>query len=180
MTGYLTQVKFRLSIGGNVEVRPHVPCCSLATPPPPPISIATASITGLMSSSTAPQSLTPGQTPRSYICDCLPPALKIEPFPNAEYRCLVPTWLDTWPPVGPKHLAHLIKCPGIIDEKQTWIYDLIPKRLHNKLTGYTDKPSEGWGLYFEEGWDVDSMVTISFILFVVASLLFGICYSVLE
>ncbi|RYO08864.1 hypothetical protein AA0119_g1500 [Alternaria tenuissima] len=116
-----------------------------------------------------------------------------------KYTFRIPTWtrnlssrlpvMSLWHREQPTALPHHssngaaisgTRSAGIIDEKQTWIYDLIPKRLHNKLTGYTDKPSEGWGLYFEEGWDVDSMVTISFILFVVASLLFGICYSVLE
>jgi len=49
-----------------------------------------------------------------------------------------------------------------------------------ELSGGFDKPNEGWGFHFEEGWDFDLIMTISFVVFILGSLLFGICWSILE
>ncbi|KAF1831737.1 hypothetical protein BDW02DRAFT_38240 [Decorospora gaudefroyi] len=111
------------------------------------------------------------------ICECIPPASKIEPASNAEYRCIR---TDTWPPVGPRYLAHILKCPKRIDERQTWILNLVPKRTCGELGGGTDEPAEGWGLYFEEGWDVDIILGIIIFMIVLGSLMFGVCWTVFE
>jgi len=77
-------------------------------------------------------------------------------------------------------LLHMLKCPNKISEKSRWIYNLVPKRVAGELSAGIDQPSEGWGFYFEEGWDFDLIITISFVVFIVGSLLFGVCWSVLE
>ena len=77
-------------------------------------------------------------------------------------------------------LRHMLKCPDKINEKSTWIYNLVPKRTTGELKADLDQPTDGWGFYFQEGWDFDLIITISFVVFMLGSLLFGICWSVLE
>jgi len=48
-----------------------------------------------------------------------------------------------------------------------------------ELTGGFDPPNDGWGFYFEEGWDVESIIIVTMII-MFASLVFGICWSVLR
>jgi len=76
----------------------------------------------------------------------------------------------------------MLKKPNEINPNQTWIYNLVPKRLVGELTGTGGygQPREGWGLYFQEGWDIDLIITISFVVFILGSLLFAVCWSVLE
>jgi hypothetical protein len=74
----------------------------------------------------------------------------------------------------------MLKCPNEINDKSTWIYNLVPKRLVGELSGDLGHPPDAWGFYFQEGWDFDLIITISFVVFLVGSLLFGVCWSVLE
>ena len=74
----------------------------------------------------------------------------------------------------------MLKCPLQINEKQTWIYNLVPKRNWGELNGRADEPTEGWGFYFEEGWDFDVLVNVALVVFMLASLLFGILWTVLK
>ena len=105
---------------------------------------------------------------------------KIEPFPHAEYRCTLPYPPETWPPVGSSMLLHMLKCPNEIDETSTWIYNLVPKRTTGELFGYAGQPAVGWGFYFQEGWNFNLLITLIFVLFIVGSLVFGVCWSVLK
>jgi hypothetical protein len=74
----------------------------------------------------------------------------------------------------------MLKCPNRINEKQTWILNRVPKRTQGELQGGTGVPTEGWGLYFQEGWDVDMMLGIIIVMILMGSLIFGICWTVLE
>ena len=74
----------------------------------------------------------------------------------------------------------MLKCPNEITEASTWIYNLVPKRTTGELYAYLDQPNEGWGFYFQEGWHFNLIITISFALFIVGSLIFGVCWSVLK
>ncbi|KAG9388551.1 hypothetical protein A1F94_001443 [Pyrenophora tritici-repentis] len=74
----------------------------------------------------------------------------------------------------------MLKCPLQINEKQIWIFNLVPKRNWGELSGRPDEPAEGWGFYFEEGWDFDVVVNIAFVVFMLASLLFGVLWTVLK
>ncbi|KAF2867913.1 hypothetical protein BDV95DRAFT_580891 [Massariosphaeria phaeospora] len=136
-------VKFRLPLGGSVEVRDHDPCC----------------------------------TPTS--CECIPPASKVEPSPGAEYRCR-PGPPATYPPICPTYLMHLFESPSCVDETDTWILDLLPKRVCGELRGTAGDPAEGWGIYYREGWDQDLITLVVFVLFFSASLLFGVLWSTLR
>jgi hypothetical protein len=110
------------------------------------------------------------------ICECIPPVSKI----GTEYLCTPASPSDTWPLVGPQTLVHMLKCPNRINEKQTWILNRVPKRTQGELQGGTGVPTEGWGLYFQEGWDVDMMLGIIIVMILMGSLIFGICWTVLE
>lgn len=138
-------VKFRLPIGGSVDVRHHNPCC--------------------VANSTAPT-----------LCECIPPPPKVEPSPTAEYRC-IPGPPATYPPVPPEYLSSLFTCPTDAHQDDTWILDQLPKRTCGELQGKIGQPAEGWGIYYQEGWDRDMIALVVFLIFVLASLLFGILWS---
>ncbi|RMZ74476.1 transcription factor c2h2 [Pyrenophora seminiperda CCB06] len=114
------------------------------------------------------------------ICECIPPDYKLVPSDIAEYSCRKPNPAGTWSLVGPKHLAHMLKCPLQINDKGTWVFDLVPKRNWGELSSRPDEPTEGWGFYFEEGWDFDIVANIAFFVFMLGSLLFGILWTVLK
>jgi hypothetical protein len=111
------------------------------------------------------------------ICDCLPPLAKVEPPATAEYKChpVPPTRL---PPISPEYLAMLLYCPSEQDQDDTWILDQLPKRTCGRLQGAPGQPAEGWGIYYQEGWDTRLIVLAIFVVFVLASLLFGVLWSV--
>ena len=74
----------------------------------------------------------------------------------------------------------MLKAPLEIDKDETFILDQLPKRICGMLQGQAGQPSEGWGMYFEEGLDFDFIIGVIFAIFVLASLLFGILWTVLE
>ena len=113
-------------------------------------------------------------------CECLPPIHIVEPYINAEYRCNIPCPPNTWPPIGSSKLLHMLKCPETITKDYTWVLHRVPKRIAGKLSGAGDQPADGWGFYFQEGWDFDVPVTISFFMLVLGSLVFAVCWTVLE
>jgi hypothetical protein len=139
-------VKFRLPIGGRVDVRDHDLYC--------------------MSTSNATQ----------LACECIPPKTKVEPSPSAEYRC-IPGPPATYPPIPPEYLKSLFTCPSNVHEKDTWILDQVPRRICGELQGTIGRPADGWGIYYQEGWDFDIIIFLIFILFLMASLLFGVLWS---
>lgn len=56
----------------------------------------------------------------------------------------------------------------------------IPKRIIGALQGKPIQPTEGWGLYFQEGWNEKVIIHILFALFLLGSLVFGILWSILK
>ncbi|KAH6878253.1 hypothetical protein BKA58DRAFT_91765 [Alternaria rosae] len=138
-------VKFRLPIGGSVDVRHHDPCC---------VTNSTGQVT----------------------CECIPPPPKVEPSPGAEYRC-IPGPPATYPPIPPVYLASLFTCPTDVHEKDTWILDQLPKRTCGELRGQIGQPAEGWGIYYDEGLDRDTLALTVLLVFIIASLLFGVLWS---
>jgi hypothetical protein len=143
-------VKFRLPIGGSVDMRHNNPCCVTG---PSPVGQVT--------------------------CGCIPPLPKVEPSPGAEYRC-IPGSPATYPPIPPEYLASLFTCPRDVHEKDKWILDQLPKRTRGELQGEIGHPAEGWGIYYQEGWDRDIITLTVLVVFVVASLLFGVLWSQLQ
>lgn len=133
-------IQFRLSLGGNVEIRFHEPCCL------------------------------------GRLCECLPPEHMVRPSPQAEYRC-IPGPPLTYPPVLPDYLMHLFTSPSCIDEEETSILSRLPRRICGELCGKSDEPAEGWGIYYQEGFDRDKIVWSVAVVFLLGSFIFGVLWS---
>ena len=109
-------------------------------------------------------------------CECIPPPPKVEPSPGAEYIC-IPGPPATYPLIPPEYLASLLTCPTDVHEQDTWILDQMPKRTRDELRGQIGQPAEGWGIYHEEGLDRDMITLAILVVFILASVLFGILWS---
>lgn len=69
----------------------------------------------------------------SRACDCIPPADKVEPAPDAEYRCDPAGPLDWWPPILSQELMHMLTSPDCIHEGETSVLEQLPKRTCGAL-----------------------------------------------
>ena len=74
----------------------------------------------------------------------------------------------------------MLEHPADIDKDETYVLDQLPKRTCGALQAQPGQASEGWGIYFEEGLDFDLVIGATFTVFIMASLLFGILWTVLE
>ncbi|KAF2025241.1 hypothetical protein EK21DRAFT_93432 [Setomelanomma holmii] len=112
-------------------------------------------------------------------CECIPPASKVEPAIDAEYRCKPAGPLDAWPPVLSQQLMHMLTDPECIHKEEMLVLEKLPKRTCRELQGKVRQPAEGWGIHFQEGWDTDILIGVVAIIFA-ASLLFAILWSYFE
>lgn len=110
-------------------------------------------------------------------CECIPPPAMVEPALNAQYRC-IPGPPATYPPIPSEHLVTLFSHPSYADETDDWILQQLPKRICGRLQGQAGHPAEGWGVYYQEDWDRDLITVMVFLVFLVASVLFGALWSV--
>ncbi|KAF3045537.1 hypothetical protein E8E12_009384 [Didymella heteroderae] len=113
-------------------------------------------------------------------CECIPPVANVEPSPDAEYRCSPAGPLATWPPVLSQDLMHMLSSPQCINEQEIWVLEQLPKRTSGQLQERTGQPAEGWGVYYQEGIDFDIIITVVFVVFLFASLLFGVLWTRFE
>jgi hypothetical protein len=67
-----------------------------------------------------------------------------------------------------------------VHEKDIWILKQLPKRICGQLQGRIGQPAEGWGIYYQEGWDRDVITLAIFVVFAVASLLFGVLWTTFQ
>ncbi|KAH7069264.1 hypothetical protein FB567DRAFT_456853, partial [Paraphoma chrysanthemicola] len=109
-------------------------------------------------------------------CECIPPRAKVEPAPDAEYRCKPAGPLDVWPPILSQQLMHMLTSPDCIPADETLVLEQLPKRTCGELQGKVRQPAEGWGIHFQEGWDTDILIGVVTIMFL-ASLVFAIIWS---
>jgi hypothetical protein len=105
---------------------------------------------------------------------------KVEPSPEAEYRCSPAGPLATWPPVLSQDLMHMLSSPQCINEKETWVLEQLPKRIAGELQERPGQPTEGWGVYYQEAIDFDIIITVVFVVFLMASMLFGVLWTRFE
>lgn len=110
----------------------------------------------------------------SACCTCIPPIDRVGP--RAEYHCN-PVPPGVCPPVDPEYMAHMFNSPSCASEIDTWILDQLPKRAHGQLHGKRGQPADGWGIYYNEGWDKEAVALAVMVVFIVASLIFGILWS---
>ena len=106
--------------------------------------------------------------------DDLPPEDKKD-----EYR-YNPVPADIIPPVGENHMLHLINHPAHAEE-DGFVLDRIPKKLKERLLVPPSRGTGlGWGIYFIEGWHVSVITLVAFAVLLAGSLVFLVCWSVLE
>ena len=71
----------------------------------------------------------------------------------------------------------MFNSPSCASEIDSWILDQLPKRAHGELHGKPRQPADGWGIYYQEGWDKESVALAVMVVFIVASLIFGVLWS---
>lgn len=74
----------------------------------------------------------------------------------------------------------MLSSPKCINERETWVLNQLPKRTKGELQEKFGQPAEGWGIYYQEGVDFDMIIGVVFSVFLLASLLFGVLWTVLE
>ncbi|KAH6863015.1 hypothetical protein B0T12DRAFT_1488 [Alternaria alternata] len=104
-------------------------------------------------------------------CNCLPP----RDHPDYDFACPLDS---TYPVIPPRAFAHMLKhTTRDVHEDQTHIYRWVPKRKGTTLdVDPKTELTDAWGLYFEEGWDPNDIMTLFSLVFVV-SLIFLVCWS---
>jgi hypothetical protein len=104
-------------------------------------------------------------------CSCLPP----RDHPDYDFACPLDS---TYPVIPPRAFAHMLKHTiRDVHEDQTHIYRWVPKRKGTTLdVDPKTELADAWGLYFEEGWDPNDIMTLFGLVFVV-SLIFLVCWS---
>lgn len=107
-------------------------------------------------------------------CICLPPRDRID----NEYRCGPAPHKrpETTPVIASSRLTHFLKSPSCIDSKQKSILTQLPKRTCGRLVASPEEEVLGWGLHFKRGWHTSSVYFVA-LVFVLAGLVFGICWS---
>ena len=97
-----------------------------------------------------------------------------------EYR-YQPIPAEIVPPVGERHMMHLYSHPEDADDVDTFCLNRIPKKLKHRLFVCPTKGTGlGWGIHFIEDWHYNQIRRLAFFLLIVASLVFLICWAVLE
>ena len=87
---------------------------------------------------------------------------------------------DTFPPVGENLMAHLFCHPEDANEMSITCLR-APKKLKEKLTVCPLQGTrEGWGIHLVEAWVTSRVWLLIFFLFLLGSLIFGICWAILE
>ena len=113
--------------------------------------------------------------PNQKHCYCIPPPKKVGV--EYDYR---PSPPKTHPPISPEYLASWFTCmkdiPKVDKDQECWILNQLPKRTCGVLEGRKEDPAEGWGIYFVESWDRTTITLTIFVIFLVASLLFGVLW----
>lgn len=113
-------------------------------------------------------------------CRCLPPEDKILPVGD-EYRCTSSGGCgDICPPVPAHVLIDYYENPSSIDATDTWLIELMPKRICGRLEGKSTEPAQGWGISYEEGWDHEKIGLILLIVFFGGCLFFGVLWTVFQ
>ncbi|KAI5374350.1 hypothetical protein J4E82_006920 [Alternaria postmessia] len=94
---------------------------------------------------------------------------------NYDFACPLDS---TYPVIPPRAFAHMLKhTTRDVHEDQTHIYRWVPKRKGTILdVDPKTELADAWGLYFEEGWDPNDIMTLFGLVFVV-SLIFLVCWS---
>jgi hypothetical protein len=75
-------------------------------------------------------------------------------------------------------MFHYFKHPELIAENEMSILNQLPKRNCGKIQATGQVSAKGWGLYYEEGWNIGLIIVVIVGITIPASLLFGICWTI--
>ncbi|KAL9118152.1 MAG: hypothetical protein Q9187_005307 [Circinaria calcarea] len=107
--------------------------------------------------------------------DDIPPEDKKDEY---RYR---PIPAEIIPPIGENMMMHLCSHPEDADDVDALCLDRIPKKLRDRLLVCPTKGTGlGWGIHFIEGWHYNIIWLLAFVLLLLASLVFLICWGALQ
>jgi hypothetical protein len=75
-------------------------------------------------------------------------------------------------------MLHYLKHPELIAEKEMSILNQLPKRNCGRLQATGQVSAKGWGLYYEENWNIGLIILVIVGVTIPASLLFGVCWTI--
>lgn len=111
-------------------------------------------------------------------CNCLPPVNLVRPN-GSEYECCpVPSKYS--PPIGPRLMMNFFTSPDKINPDSVRVLQQLAKRTQGELSTQNTELIEAWGIYYKEGWDLTKIFLLLGIGFLLASLLFGILWTILK
>lgn len=108
-------------------------------------------------------------------CVCLPPPSLV----GCKYQCH-PIPPDLIPPFGKNYLMHYFLNPSHLSPDQAWAYTQLPKRMDDTLQPGLNSFLPGWGIYFEDGWNLKAIYFLVSLATIISSLIFGICRSIFK
>ena len=77
-------------------------------------------------------------------------------------------------------MRHLYTHPECADETGL-LFGRIPKKLKERLAVCTQKGSSlGWGIHFVEGWHFGIIILLAYLILMVASYVFLVCWAMLK
>jgi hypothetical protein len=75
---------------------------------------------------------------------------------------------------------HYFLNPDHLSGNQNWVYKQLPKRMNDTLQSGPSNFLPGWGIYFEDGWNLKALYLLVSIATIIGSLIFGTCWSILR
>ena len=88
---------------------------------------------------------------------------------------------DLIPPVGEHLLTHLFHHPEHANNESALVLSRTPKKRKQKLTVYPMQGVNiGWGIHLVEGWAPKRVWLLFLVFFVIGSIVFAICWSILK
>ena len=86
------------------------------------------------------------------------------------------------PPIGATMMMHLFNGCAAVPQERSYFIDLLPKKKDGPLEFQKGKidGNTGYGLHFREVLNYSLPLTALFVINIAASLIFGVCWSVLE
>lgn len=107
-------------------------------------------------------------------CQCVPLTS------NDEYDCEPAGPLDFGPPVLPSKMLHYFKHPELIADNEMSILNQLPKRNCGKIQATGQVSAKGWGLYYEEDWNIGFIIVAIVTITILTSFIFGICWTIVR
>jgi hypothetical protein len=77
-------------------------------------------------------------------------------------------------------MLHYFKHPERIAKEECSILNQLPKRNCGRIQADGQVATQGWGLYYEENWNIGLIIAVLVGTTIIASLIFGICWTLMR